>query len=117
MDAEFVAGGGYYRVKYAGIRTYPRIVAMIEEVLANAEATKVFKYLFDLRESEEGFSMLDKYNLGIYLAKVFGARFSVAVVIRKEHITGFLENVSFNRGAVRFSITDDEEKAKAFLNG
>lgn len=117
MDAQFVADGGYYKVKYPGIRTYPRIVALIDEVVANAEATQVFKYLFDLRESEEGFSMVDKYNLGIHLANVFGSRFSVAVVIRKEHITGFLENVSLNRGAVRFAIMDDEAKAKAYLAG
>lgn len=115
MDAEFVADGGYYRVKYVGIRTFARIVALIAEVEANANATRVFKYLFDLRESEEGFSTLDKYNLGIHLAEVFGSRFSVAVVIRKEHITGFLENVSLNRGAAKFTITDDEEKAKAYL--
>ena len=115
MDAVFVAAGGYYRVTYVGIRTYPRISALIDEVVANAEAPRVFKYLFDLRGSEEGFSMLDKYNLGIHLANVFGSRFSVAVVIRKEHITGFLENVSLNRGAVRFAIMEDEAKAKDFL--
>lgn len=115
MDAVFVEQGGYYRITYVGIRTYAAIIALIDEMIANAEKTGVHKCLFDLRRSEEGFSMLDKYNLGIYLARVFGARYTVAALLRREHVTGFLENVSMNRGAVRFLITDDEGKAQAHV--
>ena len=116
MDATLIEDGNYYLVKYTGVRTFPKIIAMLEEVRGNAEATGVFRYLFDLRESEEGFSVFDKYNLGIYLADMFGKVYTVAVVIRKEHITGFLENVSINRGAARFIITDDEAAARAFVS-
>ena len=115
MSADFVDAGGYFRVLYLGVRTYPRMIALIDGMEANAARTGVFKYLFDLRESEEGFSMLEKYNLGTHLAKVFGSRFTVAVLLRREQITGFLENVSLNRGAMKFMITDDEEKAASLL--
>jgi hypothetical protein len=115
MDAVFVEVGGYYRITYLGLRTYAAIISLVDEMVANAEKTGVYKCLFDLRRSEEGFSMLDKYNLGTYLAKVFGSRYTVAVLIRREHITGFLENVSMNRGAAKFVITDDEGKAQAHL--
>jgi hypothetical protein len=117
MDAVFMEQGGYYRITYQGIRTYAAIITLIDEMVANAEKTGVYKCLFDLRRSEEGFSMLDKYDLGIHLAKVFGSRYTIAVLIRREHITGFLENVSSNRGAVGFVITDDEGKARAHLGG
>ena len=78
---------------------------------ANAAETGVYDYLFDLRESEEGFSTMDKYNLGIYIAQHFGHDFRLSVLIRKEHITGFLENVALNRGAANFMIADDPEKS------
>ncbi|GEM_PF-6740684 len=71
--------------------------------------------MFDMRDSQEGSSMSDKYNLGTHLAKVFGTRFTVATLIPKEQITGFLENVSLNRGAMKFIITDDREKVAAYL--
>jgi hypothetical protein len=115
VDAELAAGGGYFVVRYTGVRTYARIIALIDEVERNALQTGILKYLFDLRESEEGFSLVDKYNLGIHLAQVFGEKYSVAVLIRREHITGFLENVSLNRGASRFMITDDEAEARGHL--
>jgi hypothetical protein len=116
METEFVARGGYYEIKFTGIRTYARIIGLIDEMEANARRTGVYKYLFDMRESEEGFSLVDKYNLGIHLAKVFGVKYTVAVFMRREHITGFLENVSSNRGATAFRITDDEEEARAHLS-
>ena len=115
MESEFTAAEGHFRVRYVGVRTYPRIIALIDAMEANAVRTGVYKYLFDLRASEEGFSMLEKYNLGIHLAEVFGDRFTVSVLIRREHITGFLENVSLNRGALKFIITDDDTKALAHL--
>jgi hypothetical protein len=115
MDSEFTEDEGHFRVKYVGIRTYTRIIRLIDAMEANAAATGVYNYLFDLRESEEGFTTMEKYNLGLHLAKVFGTRFTVAVLIRREHITGFLENVSLNRGALKFIITDDEAAAKAHL--
>jgi hypothetical protein len=115
MDAVFVEHGGYYRIPYVGVRTYSGMVGLIDKMVANAEQTGVFKCLFDLRQSEEGFTMLEKYDLGTYLANVFGSRFTVAVLIRPEHITGFLENVSINRGAVKFLITSDEDKARRHM--
>ena len=116
MEAEFIEEGGYYLARYAGLRTYPVIIALLEEVAELARSTGVYRYLFDLRKSDEGFSVADKYELGNYLGQLFGTRFTVAVLLRKEHITGFLENVSINRGAKNFTITDDEEKAKKWVS-
>lgn len=81
---------------------------------ALAKETQVDRYLFDLRKSEEGFSVADKFQLGSFLGEVLG-RYVMVVIMRKEHITGFLENVSANRGATRFRITHDEDEALAFL--
>ena len=43
------------------------------------------------------------------------SRFTIAVVLRREHVTGFLENVTTNRGATRFRITHDEAEALVFM--
>jgi hypothetical protein len=115
MDSRFVLEDGYYRVKYTGIRTLSGILALLKDVETNAVDTGVYNYLFDLRESEEGFSTMDKYNLGIYIANHFGRNFKLSVLIRKEHITGFLENVALNRGAANFMITDDRNKAEIWM--
>ena len=115
MEAEWIEDGGYYRVRYTGLRTYARISAMLAEVKAKAESTGVFRYFFDLRDSHEGFSIEDKYNLGADLARLFGGKFTLAAVLQKKDITGFLENVTVNRGPIRFKVTDDEALAIAFL--
>lgn len=115
MDATFEEKGKYYRVKFVGLRTLPAILALLKEVEENAAKTGNYRYLFDLRESEEGFSVADKYNLGVHLARMFASKYRVAVLIRKEHITGFLQTVSSNRGATDFTITDDEAAAKAWM--
>jgi hypothetical protein len=116
VKTEFMDEGEYFRIEYSGVRTFPKIIALIDEVEAHSVRTGVYKYLFDLRESEEGFSLVDKYNLGIHLARVFGLKYTVAALIKREQITGFLENVSLNRGAARFRITDSEAEAIAHLN-
>jgi hypothetical protein len=115
MDAKLSEDGAYYIVKYVGVRTLPKIMALLREVEENALKTEVYTYLFDLRESEEGFSVADKYTLGIHLAQLFSNKYRVAVAIRKEHLTGFLQNVSTNRGATDFLITDDEAKARGWM--
>ena len=115
MNIQFVEDGNYHRVKYTGLRTLPAILEMLGKVDETACATGVYRVLFDLRESEEGFSVVDKYELGVYLANLFSSKYTVAVVIRKEHITGFLEQVAHNRGAARFIESDDEAFALRWL--
>lgn len=61
--------------------------------------------------------MAEKYNLGIFLAEMFKARFRAVALLHRERITGFLENVSRNRGAVHFRPTQDEAEARAWLSG
>jgi hypothetical protein len=114
MDSQWIEEGGYYRVTFRGLRTLPAILALMEEVRALAESSGVERFLFDLEDSEEGFSVADKFQLGTYLGTHFG-RFVMAVYMREEHITGFVENVSANRGATRFRITHDEAEAMAFM--
>lgn len=115
MDAQFNNAGKYYLITYLGLRTLATMTELLESVKKNAETTGVYRYLFDLRHSEEGFSVLDKYKFGHYLADLFQDKYTVAVVIRKEHITGFLGDVARNRGAKRFRITDDETEALLWL--
>ena len=115
MDAQFDESGNYYCVTYLGLRTPATMTHLLESVKGNAVTTGVYRYVFDLRRSEEGFSVLDKYKFGIYLADLFQDKYTIAVVVRKEHITGFLGDVANNRGAKRFKITDDEEEALSWM--
>jgi hypothetical protein len=115
MEGTFRAESGYTRATFTGLRTYDRIIAFLEEARGYAERTQVFFFLFDLRDSREGMNVADKYNLGIFLAEMFGARFRAVALLQRDQITGFLENVSRNRGAVQFRITHDEAEAREWL--
>jgi hypothetical protein len=106
---------GYVRVKYAGTRTLPAITAMLEDVKAHGERTGMRRYLFDLNDSDEGFSVLDKYKLGELLAERFGNAYSLAVVMPRGQITGFLETVYHNRRVGRFRVFDAEPPALQWL--
>jgi hypothetical protein len=115
MDGIFRAESGYTRATFTGLRTYDRIIAFLEAARAHAERTQVFFFLFDLRDSQEGMNVGDKYNLGIFLAEMFGARFRAVALLHRDQITGFLENVSRNRGASQFRIIHDEDEAREWL--
>ena len=115
MEWIFQTETGYTLATFTGLRTYDRIIAFLEAARAHAARTQVFFYLFDLRDSQEGMSVADKYSLGIFLAEMFGARFRAVALLQRAQITGFLENVSRNRGAVQFRITHDEEEARQWL--
>jgi hypothetical protein len=106
---------GYARVKFFGTRTLPAILSLLEEVKAHGERTGVRHYLFDLNDSEEGFNLLDKYKLGEFLAGRFGNGYSLAVVMPRDQITGFLETVYSNRFAKGFRVFDAEPAALEWL--
>lgn len=115
MDAQWVEEGRYWRVRFTGSRTLPAITGLLEGVLRKAGETGTYRWMFDMHESEEGMSVADKFALGTYLADHFAARFTISAIVPKAQITGFLENVSTNRGMNRFKITDDEAVARAFV--
>lgn len=111
MDVSWTEKDGYFLVEYRGLRTLEGITSMLEKMKENAGLTGCFRYLFDLRGSTEGFSLDDKYRLGIYLAEHFGPLYAIIALLDKPQITGFLENVSVNRGTTRLRILDDESRA------
>lgn len=115
MIGDFQEHSGYNRAIFQGMRTYDRIIAFLEAARSHAETTQVFAYIFDLRDSQEGMNVAEKYNLGIFLADMFGTRFRAVALLHRDQITGFLENVSRNRGAVHFRITHDEDEAREWL--
>lgn len=115
MDARWVEEGRYHRVHFTGLRTLQAVTALLEQVRAKAEETGEYRWLFDMSKSDEGMNVADKFVLGTYLADHFAARYSISAVVPKAQITGFLENVSANRGMVRFRVTDSEAEARTFV--
>jgi hypothetical protein len=115
MGLRIAEESGYARVKFSGTRTLPAILSLLEEVKANGERTGMRRYLFDLNDSSEGFSVLDKHKLGEFLAERFGNAYSLAVVMPRDQITGFLETVYQNRWVEGFRVFDSESSALRWL--
>ena len=57
---------------------------------------------------------MERYFLGEEFAQVVSYRLAIAIFVREELITKFLETVATNRGAKMF-VTSDKGKALAWL--
>ncbi len=111
MDHVWTEKEGYFQVEVRGRRTLEAVMDSMEKTKEHARRTGCFRYLFDLRGSTEGLSLDDKYRFGLYLVENFASDYAIIVLMEKSYITGFLENVSVNRGLTRLRILDDEARA------
>jgi hypothetical protein len=111
MDVTWTEKDGYFLVEYRGLRTLEGITAIMEMTKEKARLTGCFRYLYDYRGSTEGLSLDQKYRFGNYLAENFGLHYTLIALLDRQYISGFLENVSVNRGLSRLRILDDEARA------
>jgi len=111
MDHVWTEKDGYFQVEVRGLRTLEAVMDSVEKTKEHARRTGCFRYLYDLRGGSEGLSLDDKYRFGIYLAENFSSQYAIVALLDRRHITGFLENVSVNRGLTRFRVLDDEIRA------
>lgn len=105
---------GYLQVTLRGrhpSRTYPELLRSIRD-----EATRLglYKILVDGRGLAAPPSEMDRFQVGVAIAELFGQRFKIAIVYRPELINKFVEDVAVNRGA-DLLVVGDEVRAIEWL--
>lgn len=90
------------------------MISMIHEVAARCQEEGLDRVLADIRKMDGNLSIIDRYDIGVAIAKVLGSRIKVAAVAPVSLINIMAETVAVNRGAV-FKIFSDIEKAKGWL--
>ncbi len=90
------------------------ITSAIHEITAYCKEHNLNKALVDLRNMPGTPSILDRHLHGIELAKAWGSRIQVAVIMRAEALSHMTENTAVNRGA-KFITTADANQAMEWL--
>ncbi len=106
--------GNYLLVEITEPYSVKMITLAIHEVTAFCTAHNLNKALVDLRSMPGAPSILERHLLGIELAKAWGRRIQVAVVLRPEELNHMTENTAVNRGA-KFITTADADQAMEWL--
>ena len=90
------------------------LISMIHELNAHCQKGGLDQALVDLRNMEGEMSIMDRYDVGVEVAKVLGSRIKVAAVAQPSRINFMVETVAVNRGA-KLKVFVDIEKAMEWL--
>jgi len=90
------------------------LVSAIQEMADFCQRENLDKVLIDMRTVREAISIIDRYTLGVNVAKVIGSKISIAVVAPEALITRVAENAAVNRYG-KLKAFSDMEKALEWL--
>lgn len=93
------------------LQNYKRAMQEAFAICTQAGLTKI---LADIRCIERSIPVVDKFELGVYLAQLLGSRIELAILAPGRLIDKMGENAAVNRGA-RVLVTDDAREALSWL--
>ncbi len=84
---------------------------LVQEVAKRCEHEKLNKVLIDTKamSSSININILERFQLGLEIAKVWGPKLRVACVARPELVNRMAENTAVNRGAFVRAFLHEEE--------
>jgi len=92
-------------------------IAYADIILEGCEKENVKKILLDAHNvTYTNLSTMDRFYIGENIAQVLGPKIKLAVLLPKEHINKFAENVAVNRGGKVFVSHLFEEAEDWLLN-
>src|SRR5215510_4469250 len=106
--------GSYLYVRINGPFSLKVILSAIQQAVDVCGHENLSKSLFDLRAIQESISTMDRYDMGVEVAKAIGSKIQVAAIAQSHLINRMAENVAVNRGA-NLKAFSDIEKAKEWL--
>jgi hypothetical protein len=89
---------------------------LLRAVLDQAEHFALARILLDCRGLSAPSSEMDRFNVGVAIADVFGGRYRIAILYPRELINKFTEDAAVNRGA-SVRVVSDEKQALQWLLG
>jgi hypothetical protein len=110
----FEPNPGYLRVTVHGAypsTSYPDLLRSILDEASKIGATRI---LIDCLGLPAPPSEMARFNLGVEIAALFGGRFRIAILYRRDLINKFTEDAAVNRGA-NLRVTSEETDAVEWL--
>jgi len=107
-------GPEYLKLTAVGDHSAAEMYAFIDEIKAEAVRNGSSKVLVDSFLYSTLMTEADKFALGSHLARTFGPRLKVAIMLPAEHISKLGELTAKNRGA-NLLVTSSENEAIAWL--
>jgi hypothetical protein len=106
--------GGYLFVEVTepySLKVMKSIIQQIADICGEEDLDKV---LVDLRTIDETISIMDRYEVGVEVAKIIGPKVKVAGVAQKALINYMAETVAVNRYG-KLKVFSDMDKATEWL--
>jgi len=91
--------GDYLLVEFAEPYSLNAILAIVQDIADRCQKENLHKVLIDFTKMESNPGILDRYKLGVEIARVWGYRIRSAIVGKPTIINYMMETVAFNRGA------------------
>ena len=99
--------GDYLFVEVSEPYSLDLFMSTIRDVADHCRKDNLNKVLIDLRKMDGGLNILDRYRIGIEIAKAWGSKIKVAVITKPSIVNRMTENTAVNRGA-KLMVTFDE---------
>src|SRR5258706_10266144 len=95
-----------------GERSYDTYIQLIDLIMSELDKDKeTKKVLIDLTKLTGDLSILERHNVGKYLAEKLPRMIRIAVVSPRNYLVKMIENTAINRGVNMFATSDKEEAA------
>ena len=106
--------GKYLLVRIVEPYSLKLVLATIGEAAARCRQEQLDRLLADLREMVGVPTIMDRYEMGVEIARVFGSKIQCAAVADPGLINWLAESVAVNRGA-NFKVFSDMAEAMKWL--
>ena len=98
--------GDYLLVEFSEPFSLEMMISAVHEVLRRCEEQNLKKVLADLRNMPGDPSILERYQIGVEIAKTWRRRVQAALVMQPGKLSHMTENTAVNRGAHLLSTSD-----------
>jgi len=106
--------GTYLLVEITEPISVKLLLSAIQEMADFCQRENLNKVLIDMRTVQEEISIIDRYTLGVNVAKVMGSKITIAVVAPDALITRVAENAAVNRYG-KLKVFSEIQKALEWL--
>lgn len=89
----------YLLVEVHELCSFEMLRETVHQIAAHCKKENLNKVLVDLTNMDGDFNTLDRYKIGLEIAKTWGRGIQVATVAQENKINFLVEHVAVNRGA------------------
>jgi len=102
----------YLFVEVAESYSRALLLTIIQGVADRCQKEDVYKVMVDLTQMEGNPNILDRYTIGVEVARICGATIQCAAIAKQSVTNYMVENVAVNRGAKLKVVSTLEEAMK-----